>query len=220
MVSTFCSLVVAADLITMPETYGKTVLKGNPIYYANFEEAFYMRDKGLDPYTETPYFKQNYLLFRILYCLKDWKLAIKFLHLFFVVCMGALFGQIIGGNKKYKTIFTAIILVNPITVGPGDPDLLLQGWCLVFLRLHPVAGPDILLAGERQVPDGRSAVRHQRVLQSSGADLHLSSVADVLRSRQPCQTHVLSLRGSGRQRGAGASGSHRPLERQRQRRFC
>lgn len=215
MVSTFLSLVVAADLVKLPETYGRTALKGNPIYYINFEEAFFMTDQGMDPYEESPYFKQNYLLFRILYCLRSWKVAMKLLHLFFVVCMGALFGQIVGGNKKYRTIFTAIMLINPITVVSDEQDLLLQGGSAVILSHHTDPGPDLLLTCQGKVLDCRSVVRHQCVLQSIGHDIRLGIVSNLLRQRQPQQAHVRPVRGCSRECLVGTVGSHRLVERER-----
>ena len=125
-IAAFFLCVLLADFMNPPRSYPDTVLKGNPTYFDNFKEAFYLRERGMDPYTDSQYFSQNYLLFWILYQIRDVPWLLVTLHLFFIISMASLFGQIVGGTRRLRTIITSLILVNPITVHLCKPDLLLQ----------------------------------------------------------------------------------------------
>ena len=112
----FLMLTFLADMIDIPRSYSTTVLKGNRTYFDNFKEAFFMRDRGMDPYEESVYFSQNYFLFIALNYLRNYPIILKGLRIFFILSAAALIGQIIGGSRKHKTIITSLILLNPVTV--------------------------------------------------------------------------------------------------------
>lgn len=112
----FFILVTVAEYLDLPRSYTDTILKGNPTYYDNFKEAFYLRERGLDPYSTSHYFSQNYLLFWVLYQIRNYGMLMKAIHLIFIVSNAVLLGQILGGPRRYRTTIMALLLVNPVTV--------------------------------------------------------------------------------------------------------
>jgi hypothetical protein len=91
-------------------------IKGNKSYMANFIEAAWMKDKGQDPYVESLYFSQNYLLFQGMCVLLKYPILNTVFRLFFCISLAALLAQLLGSSKTVKTILTALLLLNPVTI--------------------------------------------------------------------------------------------------------
>lgn len=91
-------------------------IKGNKSYMANFIEAAWMKEKGQDPYVESLYFSQNYLLFQGMCVLLKYPILNTVFRLFFCISLAALLAQLLGSSKTVKTILTALLLLNPVTI--------------------------------------------------------------------------------------------------------
>lgn len=183
-ITSFATLVVLADYLDVPRSYSSTVLKGNPTYYDNFLEAFYLRERGMDPYKTSEYFSQNYLLFWVLFQLRNCNLLMKMLNITFILSTAVLLGQILGGPKRFRTTIMAVLLVNPVTVGLPYLDLLLQREDHEFFPLQLDNPADLHFGRKAQVPHQRFSLRSASVREPSRPDLHLCVIADFLGERQ------------------------------------
>jgi hypothetical protein len=112
----FLLCVKLADFMDPPRSLPDTVLKGNRSYFDNFKEAFYLKERDMDPYSNSQYFSQSYLVFWVLYQIRNYPIVLKILQLMSIIMFATLFGQIVGGTRRAKSLLSALLLVNPLTV--------------------------------------------------------------------------------------------------------